>query len=883
MAQKTSNLWNELLRMNDTYREYGFDVGGVWHGPDEETSHDTESVLYEDFGIGNATISKLSLSLFSDEIPRAATIKRYVRLVNGDKISEWIPKGVFFTNTRKHEDGLWDIEAFDAMRKAETVWDVDPALSFPMKMTTAVSLIAGFIGVEIDSRTVLNTSYTITKPDGLTFRNVLQYIGAANGGNWIITDEGKLRLVPLISIPEESGYLVTEHGAAITLGGVKILVDKSVFGSVFDSTAAKHYVGSDLASLEDNGRLYAISRVTLITEDDSYITAGDDSGYEISADCPYATQSMVNDLLQKFRNYRYHAYDATAANLDPAAELGDGVTAGGIYSVISRISDDGSGYPDISAPGEKELEEEYPTVGPTSQEWDRKFQSVRKEIEDNSRELHQAVDNATNLITGNMGGYVVFRDSDGDGEPDEILVMDEPTIDTAKNIWRWNKSGLGHSTNGYDGPYGTAITQDGAIVASYITAGILTANLIRAGVLESLDGETFYLDLEKGVLRMKATELSIAGKSVSEIAKEAAGGIAENVFEDLTQEDIFNKLTDDGKIQGIYLKDGKIYVNATYIDTGDLSADRIKGGTISGVDIISRGLRAPGSVLLGEYVKLTDGLIKFMTSSYQDSEPSSEIGNIWADYYMNFFINSSNGVRGFKFFINDNSSGSECMSLTTTGYSSEADLALNGMILFDGTYTEYGIMWTDTATTRPSYGIGPNMSGNRCLGTNINGTLTAVSLSLSGSLTASGAKSRVTDTANYNRRLLYCYEMPSPMFGDIGEGETDESGECVIYLDDVFAETISTGIEYQVFLQKEGNGDIWISEKTPQYFIVRGTENLKFAWEIKAKQQGFEFERLESTERLETEPAQEIDYEAEYMLEIENLITKQEELLYEAA
>lgn len=55
--------------------------------------------------------------------------------------------------------------------------------------------------------------------------------------------------------------------------------------------------------------------------------------------------------------------------------------------------------------------------------------------------------------------------------------------------------------------------------------------------------------------------------------------------------------------------------------------------------------------------------------------------------------------------------------------------------------------------------------------------------------------------------------MPSPMFGDIGEAILDDSGKCIIMLDDIFSETITTEIEYQVFLQKEGKGDIWVQEK----------------------------------------------------------------------
>lgn len=143
------------------------------------------------------------------------------------------------------------------------------------------------------------------------------------------------------------------------------------------------------------------------------------------------------------------------------------------------------------------------------------------------------------------------------------------------------------------------------------------------------------------------------------------------------------------------------------------------------------------------------------------------------------------------------------------------------------------------------------------------------------------SKSKEVYTENYGKRLLYCYEMPSPIFGDVGEGRTDESGECVVCLDDVFAETICQGMEYHVFLQKEGQGDIWVGEKNPGYFVVRGERGVRFAWEAKAKQVGFGYERLEDSERDNSIKA--IDYESEYIKEIEDLIAEREGMAYETA
>lgn len=117
-------------------------------------------------------------------------------------------------------------------------------------------------------------------------------------------------------------------------------------------------------------------------------------------------------------------------------------------------------------------------------------------------EVAQTVSEATQLITGNLGGYVVFHDSDNDGQPDEILIMDTADISTATNVWRWNQNGLGFSSTGYSGSYDTlALTHDGKINASAITAGTLTADLIKAGILSDAQGNST-INMTNGIARL---------------------------------------------------------------------------------------------------------------------------------------------------------------------------------------------------------------------------------------------------------------------------------------------------------------------------------------------------------------------------------------------
>lgn len=190
----------------------------------------------------------------------------------------------------------------------------------------------------------------------------------------------------------------------------------------------KYYVGGDITSFSDNGKYKPISRVTLLVDDENSLTAGDDTGMEVIASCPHATQPMVNALLQTMKGYQYQAYEAGAANIDPAAELGDGVTVGGIYSPLSKLSDDGRGYADISSPGELEMEDEYPSDGYITQEFNRKIAETRSTITKTSEEINlkvEGIDGRVSDITQTVDGISlsVTSASSPDGQTTATITL----------------------------------------------------------------------------------------------------------------------------------------------------------------------------------------------------------------------------------------------------------------------------------------------------------------------------------------------------------------------------------------------------------------------------------------------------------------------------
>lgn len=119
-----------------------------------------------------------------------------------------------------------------------------------------------------------------------------------------------------------------------------------------------------------------------------------------------------------------------------------------------------------------------------------------------SSAVKAAIIAATEAITGQQGGSVILHDTRGGNKPNELLFLDNDDISQAQKVWRFNLSGFGYSSNGYEGPFTTAITRDGSIVADFITTGSMDAARITAGILQSKDGR-FLIDLTANTITMK--------------------------------------------------------------------------------------------------------------------------------------------------------------------------------------------------------------------------------------------------------------------------------------------------------------------------------------------------------------------------------------------
>lgn len=362
----------------------------------------------------------------------------------------------------------------------------------------------------------------------------------------------------------------------------------------------------------------------------------------------------------------------------------------------------------------------------------------------------------------------------------------------------------------------------------------------------------------------------------------------EKLNKSLTSEEVFNRLTDNGKKQGIYMQGDQLYINFSYGKGGTLTLGGVnnENGSIQILDAIGAevgkwdkdGLNIKKGSIYGSTIYLDKEKASALIVGRNNSKEIFTIGSMGMhidNTNMGLLASDSMVVdlmggwfHGLRMKASNNGSGygssisPECFSI---GWAED----LQG--------------WSDAMSTVKSYTFSISENSTGCLSIRINGSNYIndyVDISPR-EIKTTGTKNRVVPTENYSNRLQYCYETASPMFGDIGEGITDENGECIVEIGDIFTETVTTRIEYQVFLQKEGEGDLWIEKKEENYFIVHGTPNLKFAWELKAKQKDYEYVNLEE----DVDREEELPESPENILnaELETLIKEQEELLNETA
>ena len=389
----------------------------------------SHSLATEPFSIGNCNAASLKLNVLLEDgetIPEAAAVRIIARLTDLDVTNhtETLPFGEFWVDTCTGSENLYTLSCYDAMLKTSQamVDDSDSESDWPKSMAVVVQEIAYRIGTPLDPRTRINRglNYMVPYPKGYTMQQILGWIGACNGGNWTITDEGMLRLVTLTAPPTETYRIVDDSYNDIITGDGYALAWKLSSGSgeaqtpetgsgvgslvpmvypvvdhefnrivtadgftlVYDKTGAIEaeqglihvpFVRGPIIT----GKRLVVSKVTMTDEEGNSYSQGDDSGFEITVDnCPYSCQGICNDLYSMLHGIEYEPFTATDAVFDPATELGDQVKIGdqvhsSIYSMEATLD---IGYANtISAPTNTEATRQYPYLTNRDKNRDKVF------------------------------------------------------------------------------------------------------------------------------------------------------------------------------------------------------------------------------------------------------------------------------------------------------------------------------------------------------------------------------------------------------------------------------------------------------------------------------------------------------------------------------
>lgn len=370
----------------------------------------------------------------------------------------------------------------------------------------------------------------------------------------------------------------------------------------------KLFVGLGVTSVEDNGTLPPISRVTLMVDDNNAITAGDDTGREIVADCPFATQEMVNALLANLQGYQYHAYTASDAGIDPAVELGDAVTVGGIYSVVSRIEDDGTGYPSIAAPGEAELEDEYPSVGPVTQTFNRQISETRSLISKTSEEILLKVEKELEGLSSSFSVQLQQIQSQVTGLNGQVSSITQKVDNITLSVSNGSTSSSISLSVGGVTVSSQTIQMNGLVTFTGLANGTTTIDgaCIKTGTIEAerlnLTGAITWNDLSNRVQGDIETAQQDASDALS-MANDVSGTV------------------DDWS----YRYGGTTYIDGTKLMTGTVTATKLQGGQ---VDLLASNENVVGSL---DIAYTTTGYGVSLNTDQGGIQITSGSGNIYIE------------------------------------------------------------------------------------------------------------------------------------------------------------------------------------------------------------------------------------------------------------
>lgn len=483
--------------------------------------------------------------------------------------------GVFYVSGKDVETSnngyTYTVTAYDVPSKMSESYDAENS---PNNSIEILSKIENDTGMKFSNKELIS-SFTIDSiPDGTTYAGMVGYIAGYEGYNARVNSAGYIELYWYYntSIDQTSLFTITRKDQY--LGGFK---NKEELPSINALSS-----GKDVTDSNENSVVF---------------TAG--SGESLTYANPYITQDKVNEIYNRIKGFEYCIGEIKWRG-EQDVRAGDLVrieTKTGEYVLFpvmeySMTFDGGmvaesSSYSYIvdnnvmgTAPNDKKLVKLY-------------------------NNLTKTFKKQTGIVKMNAkGGFYRLLIDDETGFPYGWIVSDSEEITETTKGWMWTKGGLMHSSDGFRTADKVAFTEDGQLSAEMISAHSISLGNLNVDALNKIEGAYDYADT--------------GDRNTLSSAKSYADTSAQNAVNAQTQDDIFNKLTNNGTVKGIVLQNGKLYINADYITSGILNATLLRAGIIKSakndgnywnLDTGEFRLQAIDNMLVGG-TNLVDGTMK---------------------------------------------------------------------------------------------------------------------------------------------------------------------------------------------------------------------------------------------------------------------------------
>lgn len=439
----------------------------------------------EDFIVGGAVASKLSFSIFNkDEYENIdftdAVIRPYFSLLvkegadahflqpsqpskfaDFEDVWETVPLGVYNVDKPNRQINTIELKAVDNILKFELPYSLSK-LSYPANLYQILVNASNVCDVQLATHSFPNMDYVVQKkPSGeYSFRDIIRFVAELSGTFARMNRLGALEL----KWYEPTGIIIGPENRENLKVGDGILQIKGVMATKEDKT---YLVGTDEYTID-------LSENPLLQGDYLNVLSNVFNNIKDTSFMPYSSNWQGNPALQP---------GDVLTQVDRLGKSHPTLITDSTFKYRGKSTLHAKGLPIISK-----------RHNPNGKLVAKIMQKVDEQVGDKLSNLEQAQLNATELIANMLGGYAIL------GE-DAFYIADNKDLSKARKVWKWGLGGFGYSENGVNGPYTTAITADGSIVAMLVAANIVTANMVQTGILQSNNGKSFF-DLDNGVLRI---------------------------------------------------------------------------------------------------------------------------------------------------------------------------------------------------------------------------------------------------------------------------------------------------------------------------------------------------------------------------------------------